>query len=199
MSTRLSISEIRDKSDQDDSTLLLQHIKDNRFSTFKVILFNIFQILFISGFSYGWSRLFLLPYCNILFRCGCTWEWAGGIEHCNIFDNDKPHCPWCSANANVAWIPTYGTDILMVVGSVIIGGFWMRRRLNGLYLPMMNKSYTDFFKESGRIQEYKLWLWRLFFIQPIVAVIIFWIFGLINAFFFFKIATGYPYFLWIGP
>ncbi len=36
------------------------------------------------------------PLCGALFRCGCTWPWAGLDRHCNVHDPDDPaHCPWC--------------------------------------------------------------------------------------------------------
>lgn len=37
----------------------------------------------------------VLPLCDLLFACGCTWPWAGGLRHCNIHDASGPHCPWC--------------------------------------------------------------------------------------------------------
>ena len=37
-----------------------------------------------------------LPVCHLVFRCGCTWFFAGGSAHCNIHNVLPPHCPACS-------------------------------------------------------------------------------------------------------
>lgn len=38
------------------------------------------------------------PLCGYLFRCGCTWPWAGLDAACNIHDPSAPHqCPWCAS------------------------------------------------------------------------------------------------------
>ena len=36
------------------------------------------------------------PVCDLLFRCGCTWVWAGAAAHCNIHNPLPPHCPVCT-------------------------------------------------------------------------------------------------------
>jgi hypothetical protein len=42
------------------------------------------------------AALLALPYCNVLFDCGCTWFWSGGSAGCNAFNpKAKLHCPWC--------------------------------------------------------------------------------------------------------
>jgi hypothetical protein len=43
------------------------------------------------------NYVFMLKYCDFIFRCGCTWAWAGGVSKCNIHNPDGPHCPWCAA------------------------------------------------------------------------------------------------------
>jgi hypothetical protein len=47
--------------------------------------------LAVSGFLF-------VPYCGVLFDCGCTWPWAGFTSECNVHDERSPvHCPWCSS------------------------------------------------------------------------------------------------------
>src|SRR2546425_9721454 len=42
------------------------------------------------------AAVLVLPYCNVLFDCGCGWPWAGLTQHCNIHSQRSPvHCPWC--------------------------------------------------------------------------------------------------------
>jgi hypothetical protein len=38
----------------------------------------------------------LLPVCNAVFDCGCTWPMVGGADHCNIHNPAPPHCPLCT-------------------------------------------------------------------------------------------------------
>ena len=40
--------------------------------------------------------LFLVDFCNAVYRCGCRSLWAGGAAHCNIHMAAGRHCPWCS-------------------------------------------------------------------------------------------------------
>lgn len=43
----------------------------------------------------GLTFVGLLPLCDLLFDCGCSWPWTGGLAHCNIHEAGVPHCPWC--------------------------------------------------------------------------------------------------------
>ena len=38
----------------------------------------------------------LLPVCNAVFDCGCTWPMWGAADHCNIHNPAPPHCPLCT-------------------------------------------------------------------------------------------------------
>ncbi|CAJ1394435.1 unnamed protein product [Effrenium voratum] len=42
-------------------------------------------------------------FCNLLFRCNCTWEWAGGWDNCNVHNATGPRCPWCVARQSISW------------------------------------------------------------------------------------------------
>ncbi|RMF64116.1 MAG: hypothetical protein D6743_09750 [Calditrichaeota bacterium] len=39
--------------------------------------------------------VFLLPFCGFMYKCGCTYLWAGSAETCNIHLSGVAHCPWC--------------------------------------------------------------------------------------------------------
>lgn len=43
------------------------------------------------------------PYCNLMFNCGCTWNWSGSWKDCNVHNPLTPNCPWCSASKLAAW------------------------------------------------------------------------------------------------
>ncbi len=41
------------------------------------------------------TSLLFINYCDLIFRCGCTWLWAGADAHCNIHAPRGRHCPFC--------------------------------------------------------------------------------------------------------
>lgn len=49
------------------------------------------------------------PLCNLVFRCGCAWFFAGAAEHYNIHDPAPPNCPPC--NEVVAGV-TFGAAMI---------------------------------------------------------------------------------------
>jgi len=36
------------------------------------------------------------PLCDLVFRCGCAWFFAGASDHCDIHDPAPPNCPPCN-------------------------------------------------------------------------------------------------------
>eukprot|EP00434_Breviolum_minutum_P025298 symbB.v1.2.022351.t1/scaffold1977.1/size96879/6 len=76
-------------------------------------------------------------FCSWLFRCGCTWEWAGGWNRCNVHNAFGPKCPWCVARLSISWT----TDCLPLVVMLLVYGeararrcpFWLR-----LALPVLS-------------------------------------------------------------
>jgi hypothetical protein len=36
------------------------------------------------------------PTCDLVFRCGCAWFFAGGAAHCDVNDPAPPNCPPCT-------------------------------------------------------------------------------------------------------
>jgi hypothetical protein len=65
------------------------------------------------GLALAATAVTLLPVCNLIFACGCTWPWLGGVSHCNIYHPVPPHCPACQS-----W------PVSVILGSGVVAG-WM--------------------------------------------------------------------------
>jgi hypothetical protein len=141
----------------------------------KKLLFFLDLIIFF-GFSSLYSWIFILPLCNFLFHCGCTWPWKGGIKYCNIYSDDLPHCPWCSAPNWINWIPQWGGALIMTITALLTKHFWFK-------FSLINE---DLSKINSFIIGYVL---IIFF-----SIISFYLFNLLNGSIF-KVSLGYPYFL----
>lgn len=74
--------------------------------------------------------MFHNKFCDAIFRCGCTWDWAGGWSRCNIHNVDGkshaialshvrtgPHCPWCAAKE--PWLLFTDTRFFLMFGYVV--------------------------------------------------------------------------------
>lgn len=57
----------------------------------------------------------LLPFCNLMFSCGCTFT---GPAHCNVHHATGPRCPWC-AHGNGVFAAAYGLTVIGVAASVV--------------------------------------------------------------------------------
>mmetsp|Transcript_67006 Transcript_67006/g.157216 ORF Transcript_67006/g.157216 Transcript_67006/m.157216 type:complete len:238 (-) Transcript_67006:34-747(-) len=68
-------------------------------------------------------------FCSLLFRCNCTWEWAGGWDNCNVHNATGPRCPWCVARASISWT----TDCLPLAMMLLIFG---EARARGCHLSI---------------------------------------------------------------
>jgi len=55
------------------------------------------ELIIAFFFTYGFDTLFENKLCDLIFRCGCTWNWAGGSDKCNIHHTDGPKCPFCGS------------------------------------------------------------------------------------------------------
>ena len=81
---------------------------------------NTIEVVVLVAFSMLFSWVFIFPYCGLLFRCGCTWLWAGGIDSCNIFDKDTPNCPFCTAKPTfLQLVPQWGGAVFMIFGTTL--------------------------------------------------------------------------------
>ena len=59
-----------------------------------------------AAICFAFDRALHNPYCALLFRCGCSWEWSGGWSNCNVHNPAQPlgaterggkaRCPWCA-------------------------------------------------------------------------------------------------------
>lgn len=52
-------------------------------------------LLAACGLSVVFAAVFITPFCGWVYRCGCTYLWAGIARRCNIHDPATPNCPWC--------------------------------------------------------------------------------------------------------
>ncbi len=55
--------------------------------------------LLVTGLVLALTAGLFLNVCDLLYDCGCTWAWAGGVAPCNIHQSEGPHCPWCAHGA----------------------------------------------------------------------------------------------------
>lgn len=66
------------------------------------------------------ERIIHNPYCNFLFKCGCTWTWEGGWDDCNYHNTiGLPKCPWCCVRENYAWTTTTLLVVMMILSYAI--------------------------------------------------------------------------------
>ena len=67
------------------------------------------------------------PYCGLLFRCHCTWPWAGGSAHCNVHHATGPKCPWCNVrHTPLHWLAWAIKDNFTVCAMVLAYiGTWL--------------------------------------------------------------------------
>ena len=80
--------------------------------------------------SFILAAIFLLPFCDLIYDCGCRVPWRGGDDLCNVHIADVPHCPWCEQRnpALMAW------PFLAMFGGQAGAIFWFQRRSNNLLL-----------------------------------------------------------------
>jgi hypothetical protein len=51
----------------------------------------------------AFAAVTLLPYCDLLFDCGCVWPWLGAADHCDVVVPGPPDCPFC-AGGDARWL-----------------------------------------------------------------------------------------------
>ena len=80
------------------------------------VVWLVIQVILVTGFSVAFLYVFLLPLCNFMFQCGCTWMWEGATDQCNAFDDSIPYsCPWCTISETGARVSEISMIISMVV------------------------------------------------------------------------------------
>lgn len=61
---------------------------------YKTLVFSTVEIVCSFLVSVGIVYVFQLPICDLIFACGCSTPWNGGIDNCNVFNKTGPRCPW---------------------------------------------------------------------------------------------------------
>jgi hypothetical protein len=112
------------------------------------------------------AAVFLIPFCGLMYQCGCTFIWAGGDRYCNIHHADAPHCPWCVAGAEP--LPS---------------------ALLGLSLFVMPAAPVYWFNKKLEVENWQQGLWKLF----VIALLAFLVAAIVSGYIF-KLAYDYPYF-----
>jgi hypothetical protein len=69
-----------------------------------------------------------------MYRCGCTFLWAGSARYCNIHQPDAPHCPWCVAGAEPLLAGVLG---LAMFGGPAASMYWFNKRQNASTLKLV--------------------------------------------------------------
>lgn len=76
---------------------------------------GVLEGIFALNYCYWFSTIIHNKFCNFLFKCGCTWSWAGGWKDCNVHNLEGPRCPWCLSRSNISWTTDYLLTALMIV------------------------------------------------------------------------------------
>jgi len=70
----------------------------------------------LGGSAFAVTSLTYHAICNLVFRCGCSWLFAGGTDTCNIHVAGPPDCPVCT---NVAAGIAFTVALLAAWGTVV--------------------------------------------------------------------------------
>ncbi len=75
---------------------------------------SLFKLLLFAAAA-GFTAIFFINWCNMVYNCGCTFIWAGFADHCNIQTAGPPDCPWCARGdlAAAAFFVTLGAQGLV--------------------------------------------------------------------------------------
>ena len=182
--------------------------RDGKVDKKKVIIFGVFMVIeFVLVVSVviliNW--IFHNPFCNFLFSCGCTWNWEGGWDECNVHSTDpnQPKCPWCMASPSVAWTTEWGVEFCMIAAYYIVSYWWIAK---WAYYSLKNQNDTTqnlkYEEEENNVDSV---LYISFFPSPVNMVfrvvspfIAFVVASLVVGFAFY-ISSDYPVFLFGTP
>jgi hypothetical protein len=90
----------------------------------------------------AFERIIHNPFCNWLFKCGCTWTWEGGWKDCNVHNETGPKCPWCMARASVEWLTNWFLFALMILSFIFV--LYHRRRFSSPLLAALARWTAPF-------------------------------------------------------
>ena len=178
----LGVSVIRNGKDVDgqskahDEVIIVAKRRDVFFYSWTAL-----EVTLAGFFSYAFDYVFHNVYCGMLFRCHCTWPWAGGASRCNIHNPpDRPRCPWCNvrngALSGLAWAITDRFAVSMMTLSYICVI---------LFRELRNVPVTTGIQKP-----------RLLAVRLAAPVVTFLVLGFAMGLLFYK-STDYPCFLWI--
>eukprot|EP01100_Stratorugosa_tubuloviscum_P001749 TRINITY_DN1397_c2_g1_i1.p1 TRINITY_DN1397_c2_g1~~TRINITY_DN1397_c2_g1_i1.p1 ORF type:complete len:243 (+),score=79.21 TRINITY_DN1397_c2_g1_i1:58-786(+) len=85
-------------------------------TVFELVINIIFSLFFALIINY----IFHNNWCNAMFKCGCTWPWAGSWSNCNYHNPNSIHCPWCASPTWALW-----TTEELEMGVMILTYIWI--------------------------------------------------------------------------
>jgi hypothetical protein len=105
---------------------------DNGKATNTQLALTAVEVALAIPFNFYFQYFIHDPFCNMLFKCGCVWVFAGGWKNCNYFNSEGlPKCPWCASRWYVSWTTDYLVFALMIVTYFIF--LYNRKRFNILW------------------------------------------------------------------
>ena len=74
--------------------------------------------LAILAAALAFTSAFFIQWCDLIYQCGCTYDWAGGADHCNIRQAGPPDCPWCASRlyGGIAYFFVVGAQAAVALG-----------------------------------------------------------------------------------
>ena len=150
------------------------------------------------GLCVGIDRIFHNPYCGLLFRCRCTWPWAGGAAHCNIHHASGPRCPWCNVRntplRGLAWAISDNFSVFLML--VAYMATWAMQHWKAARTSPASDRIRLLESPEKCLPYYTAA--RRFGVRALAAALTFLLLGLVLGIIF-VVGTGYPCFLWIAP
>ncbi|MFQ5770636.1 MAG: hypothetical protein ACE5HX_08875 [bacterium] len=91
------------------------------------------KFVVVSVFSAMFTAIFITPFCSLMYRCGCTFLWAGAADYCNIYQAGRHHCPWCqSQNPFLISLPG-----LIIISGQLFSLYFFTRKWKLSYLKLI--------------------------------------------------------------
>eukprot|EP01095_Lingulamoeba_sp_RSL-Kostka_P017790 TRINITY_DN9476_c0_g2_i2.p1 TRINITY_DN9476_c0_g2~~TRINITY_DN9476_c0_g2_i2.p1 ORF type:complete len:209 (+),score=28.65 TRINITY_DN9476_c0_g2_i2:57-683(+) len=195
--------------DRDDDNIDVEfYLEDKKnivsISTGKKILVIVSIIFLIVSFvfTYCFDWVFENPICDILFKCGCTWNWEGGWDECNVHNTEgEPKCPWCNSQGFIQvlltkyYLLTYITmGIIWFIVMLLLYKKYIIKR-NVYIRDVLPSNYS---KERIKQNTTRRDLCKIIIYTTITSLVC----GLFSYFIYafldglaWKLITGYPYFI----
>ena len=175
----------------DHSTVISSRLKIRKW------LLRFVELVIVVLVSVGMVWVFQLPVCNVLFLCGCTWQWDGAAAECNAFNDEDPYsCPWCS----VSTFAIIATQIILVLSMVI--PYYSLTFLEGKIFSKKQEidvELTEFddYLESSQKNNTGILYRGLFIAGKIILFFLsFFVAALAVGLLYYLFDANYPYFIW---